>query len=639
MMVTELLAALGDSLAYGQDRIAAESRLATATQRRSLRHLARLVDYPLDDGQGAFAWLDVTATAAVAVDAGTPVCDAQQQVFFEVGKGLRDTPLAAPPLPPIPPVPYPIDPARNQLLPHLWDENATCLPAGSTTLELQGAHAALLQPELVIDPVGRWVLLHTRPATQELPERRLAVRIVEATDDVDPLLAQPITRLRWDVPTPFELDLDTLALRGNLLPATAGLTSTQRLRIGPVVDPLDPEPDLPQAVERIGLNSVLCYPKPGSPEDLASRVKFLWSLPDSDSTPLTWQPIATAAGIAMRPEVDLVRDGDGTWSWLDALVGQETAAPTARVFTLEDGVYRRVVGFERLGRLTELVDYAGGDGMTVRFGDGEFGMAPPTGAKFTARWRLGNGSRTNVAADTLVLFPDGLPPGVAAVSNPLAASGGRDPESADSIRTNAPEAYRALTYRAVKPADYEAIAERLPWVQQAGAVVRWTGSWPTVFTTPDPLDEVGLPAVQRTELEQLLDRVRQAGREAKVRDPRYADIDLEIRLCVAANAYRAEVEAAALRALFGPRGDTGFFGPDNFRFGTPLSRSALVATLQAVPGVRAVEGMRVRRRGWFDWRDFPEFELKVGLDELVRVANDRRLPTRGAVRLVMEGGA
>jgi len=639
MMVTELLAALGDSLAYGQDRIAAESRLATATQRRSLRHLARLVDYPLDDGQGAFAWLDVTATAAVAVDAGTPVCDAQQQVFFEVGKGLRDTPLAAPPLPPIPPVPYPIDPARNQLLPHLWDENATCLPAGSTTLELQGAHAALLQPELVIDPVGRWVLLHTRPATQELPERRLAVRIVEATDDVDPLLAQPITRLRWDVPTPFELDLDTLALRGNLLPATAGLTSTQRLRIGPMVDPLDPEPDLPQAVERIGLNSVLCYPKPGSPEDLASRVKFLWSLPDSDSTPLTWQPIATAAGIAMRPEVDLVRDGDGTWSWLDALVGQETAAPTARVFTLEDGVYRRVVGFERLGRLTELVDYAGGDGMTVRFGDGEFGMAPPAGAKFTARWRLGNGSRTNVAADTLVLFPDGLPPGVAAVSNPLAASGGRDPESADSIRTNAPEAYRALTYRAVKPADYEAIAERLPWVQQAGAVVRWTGSWPTVFTTPDPLDEVGLPAVQRTELEQLLDRVRQAGREAKVRDPRYADIDLEIRLCVAANAYRAEVEAAALRALFGPRGDTGFFGPDNFRFGTPLSRSALVATLQAVPGVRAVEGMRVRRRGWFDWRDFPEFELKVGLDELVRVANDRQLPTRGAVRLVMEGGA
>ncbi len=639
VMVLELLSALGDGLSYGQDRIAGEARLATATQRRSLRHLARLVDYPLDDGQGAFAWLDVTATAAVTLDAGTAVCDAQQQVFFEIGKGLRDTPLAPPPLPPLPPVPYPIDPARNQLLPHLWDEGATCLPGGSTALALEGAHAAVLQPELAIDPIGRWVLLHTRPATQDLPGRRLAVRLVEAVDDVDPLLAVPITRIRWDVPTPFDLDLDTLELRGNLLPATAGLTRTQRFRIGPLVDPSDAEPTLPQAVERIGLLSVLCYPKAGSADDLASRVKYLFSLPDSDATPLSWQPIATAAGVAMRPEVDLVRDDDGSWNWLAALVGEETAAPTARVFTLEDGVYRRVVGFERLGKLTELIDYASGDGMTLRFGDGEFGQAPPVGSKFSARYRLGNGSRTNVAPDTLVLFAGGLPPGVAAVTNPLAASGGRDPESADSIRTNAPEAFRAVTYRAVKPVDYEEIAERLPWVQQAGAQARWTGSWPTIFTTPDPLDEVGLPAVQRTELEQLIDRVRQAGREAKVRDPRYADIDLEIHLCVAINAYRGEVEAAALRALFGPRGDTGFFGPDNFRFGTPLSRSALVATLQAVPGVRAVEGMRVRRRGWFDWRDFPEFELKVGLDELVRVANDRQLPTRGAVRLVMEGGA
>jgi hypothetical protein len=49
--------------------------------------------------------------------------------------------------------------------------------------------------------------------------------------------------------------------------------------------------------------------------------------------------------------------------------------------------------------------------------------------------------------------------------------------------------------------------------------------------------------------------------------------------------------------------------------------------------------MRVRRRGWFDWRDFVEFSLPVGVNELVRVANDRELPERGAVKLVMEGGA
>jgi hypothetical protein len=49
--------------------------------------------------------------------------------------------------------------------------------------------------------------------------------------------------------------------------------------------------------------------------------------------------------------------------------------------------------------------------------------------------------------------------------------------------------------------------------------------------------------------------------------------------------------------------------------------------------------MRVRRRGYFAWRPFNEFALRVGVNELVRVTNDHLLPERGAVRLVMEGGA
>ncbi len=666
MMVLELLAALGDEFAYGQDRLARESTLETATQRRSMRHLARLVDYPLDDGSGAFTWLDVQANAAVTVNAGTVVCmaaeGAQQQVFFEVGKGLRDLATSVPPLPPAPLVAYPVRPSRNQIAAYVWDENDTCLPAGSTRLTLQGAHAADLQPDSAIDPAGHWALLRTNPSSPDVPERRFAVRIVDATDDTDPLLAVPITRIRWDAPTPWALDLDTLVLRANLLPATSGRTVVERFCIGPepLVDPTDPEPDpalkrrLPPAVERIGTNSTLCYPVAGSDADEASRVKFLYSLPGSEVTPLTWLPVSTDAGPQMRPEVKLERDGDGDWSWLPSLVGEETAAPTAKAFTLEDGVYRRVAGFERLGRLQTLVDYASGEGSTLRFGDGQFGLAPTEGSFFTLRYRLGNGSRTNVAPDTLVRFEAGLPPGVDGVVNPLAGAGGRDPETAAQIRIHAPQAFRARTHRAVQPADYAEIAQRLPWVQQAGAAVRWTGSWSTVFVTPDPRDEVGLSAPHRAELEALIDRVRQAGREAKVMDPRYADVDLEIRLCVAPNAYRGEVKEAALVALFGRRGaridpgkdreqgkdrDQGFFDPDHFRFGQPLSRAALIAALQAVPGVKAVEGMRVRRRGWFDWRNFTELSLPVGVNELVRVANDRELPERGAVTLVMEGGA
>ncbi|MDT8999149.1 hypothetical protein RQP53_07700 [Paucibacter sp. APW11] len=646
MMVLELLAALGDEFAYAQDRLVREASLATATQRRSLRHLARLVDYRVDNGSGAFAWIDVQASADSSLDAGTVISDALQQVFFELGQGLRDTPLGAAPKA------YAIKIARNTLQPYLWDESDTCLAAGSTTLTLQGAHAADLLPDPNFDPHGHWALLRTRPPTPDLPERRLAVRIIARHDAVDPLTGAAITQISWETPTPWELDLQTLVVRANLLPATSGRTQSTRFRIGEPSGPADPEPDLPRAIERLGCASTLGYPVPGSDEDDAARVKYLFPLPGSDTTPLAWLPvIATDGSTRMQPEVDLVGDADGRWAWLDALIGETTALPTEAAYTLEDGIYKRVVGFERLGRLTELVDYASGAGSTLRFGDGEFGRRPPEHAKFTLRWRLGNGSRMNVAPDTLTHFPAGVPAGVdasAGISNPLAAAGGADPEDAEQIRINAPQDFRTRSYRAVQAEDYAQMAERLPWVQKAGAAARWTGSWSTVFVTPDPRDAFGLSAGHRLDLERTLDRVRQAAREVKVRDPRYADIDLEIRLCVAPNAYRGEVKAATLAALFGPppgqapaagTAPGGFFDPDHFSFGTPLSRAALIAALQGVPGVKAVEGMRVRRRGWFDWRDFTEYALKVGVDELVRVANDRNLSERGAVRLLMEGGA
>src|SRR5262249_39582008 len=161
---------------------------------------------------------------------------------------------------------------------------------------------------------------------------------------------------------------------------------------------------------------------------------------------------------------------------------------------------------------------------------------------------------------------------------PLAAEGGRDPETADQVRRNAPEAFRAVTYRAVREEDYAAAAETLPWVQKAGAAMRWTGSWLSVFVTPDPKHAVQVTHDQQVGLRARLDRYRQAGREAFDLAPVYANIDLEILVCVDRGAYAGEVKAAVLAALFGTGGirpRAGFFSPDNFTFGTPLERSRL----------------------------------------------------------------
>ena len=631
MVIVELRSALGDEFAYGDDRIAREHRLDDASQRRSLRRLAALVDYPLDNGSGAFAWIDVEASAAGVVPAGAAITDSRLQVTFELGRGLADTGKT-----------FAVSNTRNTLLPYLWDEDDVCLDVGARHLTLSGHHSVSLNPDPLIDGAGKWVLLETVPTDPARPERRLAVRVVKKTDTADPLNGNPITEIEWDRGIPFELDLEALRVRANLVPATSAATQTATFRVGP------PPPGvvMERTLERVGPNHDLTdEPDEVFDQDEVDtppprrRVKHLFSLDGSEVTPVVWLP---AADGRMVPEVELQKILPlpvTPWDWMDALIGTEVASVTDPAFTLEDGTYRRVFGVERVGGPFEFADYASSLGSTIRFGDDEFGQAPADGDVFQVRFRLGNGRLMNVAPDTLTRLPGGPPPVVVSVRNPLAAEGGRDPESDAQIRVNAPQDFRQRPLRAVRPEDYAEIAERLPWVQKAGATFRWTGSWATMFVTPDPRDEFGLSRAHRRELEDHLDRVRQAGRDVRVLDPRYADIDLEIEVCVEASAYIGDVKERVLVALFGDRHTTGFFDPDNFTFGMPLSRAALMAVIQEVAGVRAVERMRVRRRGYFAWRPFNEFALRVGVNELVRVTNDHLLPERGAVRLVMEGGA
>ncbi len=294
-----------------------------------------------------------------------------------------------------------------------------------------------------------------------------------------------------------------------------------------------------------------------------------------------------------------------------------------------------IVGYQRVGGEVVHRDYASNDGKTIRFGDDGFGLTPADGTVFEAIFRLNNGAITNVAAGTLTKMT--VKPGtVDTVTNPIPATGGVDAETAAHIRQNAPQQFRYLTYRAVRPEDYAEAADRLPWVQSAGSAFRWTGSWITAFVTPDPKGAFAMTAPQRAELEDQLNRFRQAGRPADVLNPHYATLDLQITICVLPSSYRGDVEAGVLQVLFGA---SGFFRPDNFTFGTPLERSELEAAIQSVPGVRAVEDITIQRRGWFAFRPFSELTYLVAKDEVIRVENNRLLPERGSVKLNFEGGA
>ena len=102
-----------------------------------------------------------------------------------------------------------------------------------------------------------------------------------------------------------------------------------------------------------------------------------------------------------------------------------------------------------------------------------------------------------------------------------------------------------------------------------------------------------------------------------------------------------EVKRRLLDILFGKqdRGLQGFFSPDHFTFGSPLWRSQLEAAIQKVAGVRAVETIWIRRRGFFNWRPFIEPSIAVTNQEVIRLENNPDFPDRGTLHLMMEGGA
>jgi predicted phage baseplate assembly protein len=118
---------------------------------------------------------------------------------------------------------------------------------------------------------------------------------------------------------------------------------------------------------------------------------------------------------------------------------------------------------------------------TVIFGDGVHGSRLPTGVEnVTAVYRAGIGTPGNVVANQITLLAS-RPLGVRAVTNPLAAAGGVDPESTAQGRANVPLGTAALD-RLVSLGDYAAVARTYAGVAKALAA-EFAGAPPLVHVT------------------------------------------------------------------------------------------------------------------------------------------------------------
>src|SRR5262249_11507827 len=135
------------------------------------------------------------------------------------------------------------------------------------------------------------------------------------------------------------------------------------------------------------------------------------------------------------------------------------------------------------------------------------------------------------------------------VRNPLPAAGGLDPETIDSVRQAAPNAFRAQK-RAVTPDDYGKMAIVCnDKIQRAMGTFRWTGSWQTVFVSVDPEGSETLQPEVKQSLEQCMESYRMAGHDLEISPAIYVALEIEMTICVKPGYFASDVESDLLEVL------------------------------------------------------------------------------------------
>ncbi len=183
------------------------------------------------------------------------------------------------------------------------------------------------------------------------------------------------------------------------------------------------------------------------------------------------------------------------------------------------------------------------------------------------------------------------------------ATGGEEPETIEHVRQIAPEAFRALQFRAVTERDWEEMALRDPDVAAAKASFRWTGSWHTVFVAIHPVDRANLRRLPgggtelqpdfAAQIKAYLTRFKLAGYDLDIRAAIYVPLEIDIRICVGDGHFRGDVLAEVQRVLSNRSFRRRHHRLSSSRCASvserPSISSQLYAAVSAVEGVNSAE--------------------------------------------------
>ncbi|QPJ62398.1 MAG: hypothetical protein G3M70_11165 [Candidatus Nitronauta litoralis] len=693
MALVELLAYAGDYLSYFQDAgPGTESYLDTCLHRISARRHARLIDYRMHNGRNAVTYIHFEAQNGTngIVPAGTllttkishpligetapPAAVIPVTAQFDSDPALTGATLFETT------TPIEVDSLHNELRIHTWNDTLCCLGKGTTQVYLYAltGNGPIQTAERPNFKEGDYLLLEEilSPSTgvkaDADKDHRQVVRITSVNDEtVDAAFTNEIQNgeltPRLNPPNPGDPFPPALPLQlvtwdevdGLNFPLCLSAQADDGDPIGPVavargnIAPADHG----RTVRRDSQNGEV-----GLPGGESSRILPLLPLPDA---PLTHQggmpnaPRFTSEGKLIQGRHDLFQpaykaepavtiklkeeNGDEEW-W--------TPVPNL----LDSGPYD-----------IHFVAEVDNNGQAIlRFGDDQYGRRPKSITQVQARYRIGNGTSGNIGRESLVHVVQPTPeelqdpenPGVvqnfAAIENvyqPLVASLGTQPESIEEVRQQAPEAFRAIMYRAVTVEDWQEAAMRHEGVAGAKARFRWTGSWHTVFVAIHPRKEsnlVRLPGGGLTLAKDFEKNIKShlvpfklAGYDLKVKAAIYVPLEIDIRLCVSPGNFRGDILRAVSERLSNKQfadGARGFFHLLEFNFGDPVYLSKLYAAIEEIPGVESAR-VEVFKRYWFDANDeLEKGRIPMGPFEIPQLDNDPNFPENGVLRLTAVGG-
>ncbi len=636
--LVESLAYVADHLSYRQDAVGTEAYLGTARSRISLRRHAKLVDYRVDEGENARVWLFLTAAEKdVTLPKGTCMLPRVAGVAPRVdpNSALAEAMLADANVVFATLVDATLSHSLEEIPFHTWGDTQCCLPVGATAATLAGHRDDLFVGDALLFEEVRGP--HTGALEDADRRNRWVVRLtsVRHTDRfnqalADPALKVPITEIEWNAADalPFPLCLSSVTTdkvpkpvpgvsvaRGNMVPADHGLWHDWT--------PLGTVPAPPAAPiggaggDCCGVIEATAPPPYFYPALPASPLTFARDFDSALSASALVAPLPPDAPVAQlpKPQLHVADDRGGTWSAERDLLSLD---PLQRGFVVET---------ER-------------DGTTfLRFGDDEYGAAPEKDQTFSARFRTGNGSIGNVGPGTLghVLTAEAR---VGAVRNPLAASGGRDPDTMEAIRQRAPWAFRTQL-RAVAENDYGDVAARDPAIREARGTLRWTGSWRTAFIAIDPApgtetaDELARATLGRLNL------LRMAGVDLAVEPAVIVGLRVALAVCVKPRYRRTDVARALSQVLIA--GDTcdgtpGLLAPSCFSFGQTIYLSPIIAAVQAIAGVASVHATAFQRVGDPARDATADGFITMQRLEIARVDNNPSRSDHGILELALDGG-